>query len=147
MTTTTVRTIARRMEGFVPAHFNVDSERGLVTVTFDSEVTIQDVVQYLKSLKANHAFEPDFFELVDLTQVMSSEVDFQAAMMLAHEVDPFSRRARRAFVAPRAATFRTIRMYQVARGDDGSIAVFRTIAEAKHWLDIEQSASGTPSNG
>jgi hypothetical protein len=55
-------------------------------------------------------------------------------MMLAHEVDPFSREARRAFVAPRAATFRTIRMYQMARGDDSSIAVFRTMAEAKHCL-------------
>jgi hypothetical protein len=38
-------------------------------------------------------------------------------------------------------------MYQMARGDDGSIAVFRTIDEAKRWLDIEQSASGTASNG
>jgi hypothetical protein len=98
-------------------------------------------------LKANPAFEPDFFELVDLTQVMSSEVDFQAAMMLAHEEDPFSRKARRAFVAPRAVTSRTIRMYQMARGDQGSIAVFPTMDEAKHWLDIERSASETASNG
>ena len=66
MTTTTVRTIALRMEGFVPARFNVDSERRLVTVRFDSEVTIQDVVQYLESLKTSLAFEPDFSELVDL---------------------------------------------------------------------------------
>jgi hypothetical protein len=131
----------------VPTHCNVDSERRLVTVRFDSEVTVQDVVQYLTNLKANPAFEPDFSELVDLTQVMSSEVDFQAAMMLARDVDPFSRKARRAFAAPRAATFGTVRMYQMARGDDGSIAVFRTMDEAKHWLGIEQSASGTASNG
>jgi hypothetical protein len=135
------------MEGFVPAHFRVESERRLVTVRFDSEVTVQDVVQYLESLKANPAFEPDFFELVDLTQIMSSEVDFQAPMMLAREVDPFSREARRAFVAPRAVTSRTIHMYQMARGDDGSIAVFRTMDEAKHWLGIKRSAPGTGSNG
>jgi hypothetical protein len=88
------------MEGFVSAHFNVDSERRLVTVRFGNEVTVQDVVQYIESQKTSLAFEPDFSELVDLTQVMSSEVDFQAAMMLAHEADPFSREARRAFVAP-----------------------------------------------
>jgi hypothetical protein len=118
MTITTVRTVrAPKMEGFVPAHFNVDSERRLITVRFDCEVTVQDVVQYLESLKANSAFAPDFSELVDLTKVMSSEVDFQAAMMLAHDVDPFSRKARRAFVAPRAATFGTVRMYQMARGE------------------------------
>jgi hypothetical protein len=120
------------MEGFVSAHFNVDSERRLVTVRFGNEVTVQDVVQYLESLRTSLAFEADFSELVDLTQVKSSEVDFQAAMMLAHKVDPFSREARRAFVAPMAATFRTIRMYQMARGDDSSIAVFRTMAEATH---------------
>ena len=90
------------MEVFVPAHFIVDSERRLVTVKFDSAVTVQDVVQYFESLKANPAFDPDFSELVDLMQVMSSEVDFQAAMMLAREVDPFSRKGRRAFVAPSA---------------------------------------------
>ena len=37
-------------------------------------------------------------------------------------------------------------MYQVARGDDRSIAVCRTMDEAKRWLNIEQSASGTGSN-
>ena len=55
---------------FVPAHFIVDSERRLVSVKFDSEVTIQDVVQYLESLNASPAFDPDFSELVDLTQVI-----------------------------------------------------------------------------
>jgi hypothetical protein len=51
----------------------------LVTVRFGNEVTVQDVVKYFESLKTSLAFEPDFSELVDLTQVMSSEVDFQAA--------------------------------------------------------------------
>jgi hypothetical protein len=66
MLTTTVHTVrALRMEGFVPVHFNVDSERRLVTVRFGIEVTGQDVVQYLESLKTSLAFEPDFSELVD----------------------------------------------------------------------------------
>ena len=103
MITTTVRSSLRSLDGRVCASpLQSQSERRLVTVRFDSEVTVQDVVQYLESLKANPAFEPDFFELVDLTQVMSSEVDFQAAVMLAREVNPTSREARRAFVAPRA---------------------------------------------
>jgi hypothetical protein len=66
MLTTTVRTVrALRMEGFVPVHFNVDSERRLVTVRFGNEVTVQDVVQHLESLKTSLAFEPDLSELVD----------------------------------------------------------------------------------
>lgn len=127
------------------ADFNVDSEKRLVTVRFGSEVTVQEVVAYLERLKADPAFESTFSELVDLTQVMSSEVDFRAAMMLAEDKDPFSHEARRAFVAPRAATIGTVRMYQMARGDD-SIAIFRTMDEAKLWLGIGQSASGTASN-
>jgi hypothetical protein len=48
------------MEGFVAVHFDVDSERRVVTVRFGNEVTVQDVVQYLESLKTSLAFEPDF---------------------------------------------------------------------------------------
>ena len=123
------------------AHFKVDCSKRLVTVRFDSNVTVQDVREYLEKLKSDATFEATFSELVDLTQVVSSDLDFQAAMMLARDIDPFSREARRAFVAPRAATSVTVRMYQKARGDE-SIAVFRTMDEAKDWLGIRQTKAG-----
>ncbi|HXZ42776.1 MAG TPA: hypothetical protein VEG68_18700 [Terriglobales bacterium] len=123
------------------AHFKVDSSERLVTVRFDSNVTVQDVREYLAKLKSDATFEATFRELVDLTQVVSSDLDFQAAMMLARDIDPFSRETRRAFVAPRAATSATVHMYQMARGDK-SIAVFRTMDEAKDWLGIQQTQAG-----
>jgi hypothetical protein len=121
------------------AHFYLDAEKHLVKVRFDSEVTVQDVLQYLESLKSNPLFDPNFDELVDLTDVTSSEVDFQSAMRLAHSADPFSWKARRAFVAARPAIFGIVRMYELARGEDGSIAAFHTIGEAIHWLDRSHS--------
>jgi hypothetical protein len=119
----------------MPAHFSLDAEKHLVSVRFGSEVTVQDVIQYLQSLKADPLFEPTYNELVDLTDVKTSEVDFQSAMMLAHSLDPFSSKARRAFAAPRPAIFGIVRMYELARGEDGSIAAFHAMGEAKLWLD------------
>jgi hypothetical protein len=49
------------------AHFSLDAEKHLVSVRFDSEVTVQDVIQYLEGLKANSFFELTYDELVDLT--------------------------------------------------------------------------------
>ena len=54
------------------AHFNLDAEKHLVSVRFGSEVTLQDVISYLESLKSNPLFDPTFDELVDLTDVTSS---------------------------------------------------------------------------
>ena len=122
----------------MPAHFSIDLEKRLVSVSFDHQVSVRDVVQYLQALKAGSGFNPDFSELVDLTQVVSSEVDFQAAMMLARDVDPFSPWARRAFVAPRAATYGVVRMYQLVRADAENIAVFRTLEDAKRWVETSE---------
>jgi hypothetical protein len=117
------------------AHFSLDAEKHLVSVHFDSNVSVRDVMEYLERLKANPQFEPTYDELVDLTDVTNTEVDFESAMMLAHSVDPFSWKARRAFVAPIASVFGVVRMYELARGEDGSIAAFHTMVEARTWLD------------
>jgi hypothetical protein len=130
--------------GVMPAHFALDPEKRLVSVKFDSHVTVPDVLQYLENLKADLRFDPSFDELVDLTEVTNTDVDFQSAMMIANSVDPFSWTARRAFVAPRPGIFGIVRMYESARGEDGSIAAFHTMEEAKRWLDY---GSGPRSGG
>jgi hypothetical protein len=125
----------------MPARFHVDAERRLITVKFDHHVGVPEVLDYLKQLKADPAFDPEFAELVDLTQVVNTDVDFQAAMMIARDKDPFSRKAMRAFVAPTAETLNSVRRYQMARGNDGSISVFGTIEEARRWLGMGKAAA------
>jgi hypothetical protein len=125
----------------MPARFHVDAERRLVTVKFDRHVGVPEVLEYLEQLKADPAFDPEFAELVDLTQVVNTEVDFQAAMTIARDKDPFSRKAMRAFVAPTTETLESVRRYDMARGNDGSISVFRTVEEARRWLGLGKAVA------
>jgi len=125
----------------MPARFHVDAERRLVTVKFDSYVGVPEVVEYLEQLKADPAFDPEFAELVDLSQVVNADVDFQSAMTIARDKDPFSRKAMRAFVTPTTEILETIRRYQMARGNDGSINLFRTMEEARRWLGLGKAVA------
>jgi hypothetical protein len=133
------REAEKRVQGgdcHMPAHYHIDAERRLVTVKFDGQLRAHDIVQYLERLAADPAFDSEFAELADLTRVTDAEVDFQAAMMIARDKDPFSRKAMRAFVVPTADTLEKVRMYQMARGNDGSITVFPTREEARRWLGL-----------
>jgi hypothetical protein len=125
----------------MPADYHIDAERRLVTVKFDGHVRAHDIIEYLQKLSADPAFDSEFAELADLTQVTNTEVDFQAAMMIAREKDPFSRKAMRAFVATGPDTLGSMRMYQMARGNDGSISVFHSTEEAKRWLGLARSVA------
>jgi hypothetical protein len=125
----------------MPAHYHIDAERRLVTVKFNGDVKAHDIIEYLERLTADPGFDSEFAELADLTQVTNTEVDFQAAMMIARDKDPFSRKAMRAFVATGSGTLGSMRMYQMARGNDGSISVFDTTEDAKRWLGLARSVA------
>lgn len=120
----------------MPVHYHIDAERRLVTVKFDGQLRAHDIVEYLERLTADPAFDSEFAELADLTGVTNAEVDFQAAMTIARDKDPFSPKAMRAFVVPTTETLEKVRMYQMARGNDGSITVFPTTEEARRWLGL-----------
>jgi len=120
----------------VAAHFSVDPRQHLVTVKFDGPVSLNDLETYMHRLRTHPAFDATFSELVDLTEVESSQLDYKAASLVARTMDPFSPLARRAFVAPRMVIFGIIRMYQLIRDDEINTRVFRDMQEARAWLGI-----------
>lgn len=111
----------------------VDSERHLVIVTFGRRLTLQDIQQYTQRLLANPSFEASFSEIVDLTQV--EEVDLQASefLKLADKVDPFSEKAKRAFVVRNSVQNHAARMHKVL-GTGRRIEIFRSMEEAEQWI-------------
>jgi len=120
----------------MPARFTLDLGKRVVSVRFEGLWSVRDVAEYFEDLKRDNGFDSRFFELADLTEVVSSDVDFQAATMLSR-IDPFARSGKRAFAATKAAIYGILRMYQMVRGEEYSIGIFRTLAEAKRWLGIE----------
>ncbi|MGA7907147.1 MAG: hypothetical protein WCA16_07035, partial [Candidatus Sulfotelmatobacter sp.] len=76
----------------------LNPEKRLVAVKFRKKVTASDIERYAAALLVNPLFDPEFSEIVDLSDV--EEIDLQADefIRLADEVDPFSLQSRRAFV-------------------------------------------------
>jgi hypothetical protein len=120
----------------MPVQFTVDSSKRLVVCRVEGQITVRDLVGYFETLKGNPRFDSRFSELVDLTAVISSEVNYQSATMLA-SIDPFSHEARRAFAAPKSVVFGIIRMYQALREEESTIAVFESMSDAMRWLGIQ----------
>jgi hypothetical protein len=116
--------------------FTIDQDLKLVKVKFQQKITLQDLKSYLQQLRSDPRFNTNYSELVDLTDVNQSEINFKMASDLARSADPFSHNSRRAFAAPNAAVFGTTRMYQMIRQDEENIRCFRTMEQAKTWLGI-----------
>jgi hypothetical protein len=124
--------------------FTIDSRKRLVTVKFNGTVSASDMEQYLQRLEEDPEFDPTYSELVDLTDAQASDIDARAALQLAHNLDPYSPNARRAFAAPNTAIFGITRMYQNVRHDEGNMRSFHSMDEAKQWLGLEAEATRVP---
>jgi hypothetical protein len=120
-------------ETFALPDYVLDPEKRLVSVTFRKKVTVKDIEKYAASLGANPLFEPDFSEIVDLSEVEELDLQADEFIRLADEIDPFSVRARRAFVVRNPVQDHAARMHKILR-TQRSFSIFRSVEEAEQWI-------------
>ena len=115
------------------ANWIVDPGRRLVCVRFGKKLAFEDIGRYAKSLLADPSFQPDYSEVVDLTDV--EELDLQADdfLNLADRIDPFSSEAKRAFVARTSTQRHAARLHKALR-TQRNIEIFNSVEEAERWL-------------
>ncbi len=111
----------------------VDAEKRLVVVKFGKKLTVRDIERYANLLRANPLFQPNFSEIVNLTEVEEVELQSDEFLRLADEIDPFSTDAKRAFVARSSVQNHAARMHKILR-TQRNIEIFRTVEEAEHWI-------------
>ena len=113
--------------------FQVDAERQLVTVRFGNRVTAEEIGEYAQRLIDNPLFQPTFSEISDLRE--AEDIDLQADdfLKLADQVDPFSPKAKRAFVARTTVQNHAARMHKILRSQR-NIEIFQTFEEAERWI-------------
>jgi len=111
----------------------VDVEKQLVAVTFGNRVTAEEIGKYVQKLVAHPSFQPTFSEITDLRQ--AEDIDLQADdfLKLADQVDPFSPKAKRAFVARTTIQNHAARMHKILRSQR-NIEIFQTFEEAERWI-------------
>lgn len=114
-------------------HF-VDPALRLVFTKCSGDVSRDDVVTSLNVLNDHLDFQPDFRQLVDLTQVSRLDLGFRDMEVIHRMHDPFSNKGKRAVVAPGSgATFGLARMYQLLL-DHENFEVFQFARDAVVWL-------------
>jgi hypothetical protein len=113
----------------------VDPGRRLVTVKFGKKLTFGDIERYANRLRLNPSFEPDYSEIVDLTEVEELDLQADEFLKLADKIDPFSPMAKRAFVARTSVQSHAARMHKVLR-TQRNIEVFGSMEGAERWVAV-----------
>ena len=121
-----------------PADYLLDTDRRLVTVKFRNKVTVSDIARYAASLRTNPLFEPDFSEIVDMSEVEELDLKAEEFIRLADNIDPFSQQARRAFVARDSVQNHAARMHKILRTQK-NIAIFSSVEAAQRWIETQLS--------
>jgi hypothetical protein len=120
----------------MPVSFTIDADRQLVTCLGRGVLTREEMADHIRVLQATPAFNKEYRQLWDLSDVSEIAITFPDMMWLA-EVNVFSLTTPRAFLAPADAIFGLARMFAMlrqAKGESG-IRVFRERTEAVQWLE------------
>jgi hypothetical protein len=124
-------------------YYQIDKERRLVTSTASGVVTLADIWAHQEKLQKDHDFDPEFAQLLDLTQVTKLELGGEDVRSVAGS-DIFATNPRLAILATSDFVYGLARMFQIYRemkGKEG-IRVFRDRDEAVGWVLSKDGADG-----
>jgi hypothetical protein len=125
----------------MPISYRIDPEHSLVLTTASGVVSDEDVLAHKKALNVDPDYDPSMKELSDLRAVTELSVTTQGvAAMAGYDRDnpDTEGRHRLALVANESLVFGMARMYQLTTVEsDSRVGVFRTIEEARTWLDAD----------
>ncbi|HKR08075.1 MAG TPA: hypothetical protein VJS39_02700 [Gemmatimonadaceae bacterium] len=120
----------------MPATYEIDSQRRLVTSRLWGRVTDNDVAEHNEKLRNDPRFDPTYHQLTDLSGI--TEIGVSTSTVNAASIDQyFAPGTRRAFVATTDAVFGMARMFAMRAESVGqTIQVFRDLQLARDWLGI-----------
>ncbi len=119
----------------------IDTAARLVSARFEGILTFGRIVHYASSLGADPRFSPSYSEVVDLRGVESIQLAANEIIMLADDVDPFSSKSRRAFVAQSKAQIHAAQFHRILRPESTTIRVFFSMDEARRWIKCGEGSS------
>ena len=115
----------------------IDAIRHLVVTRAEGAVAPAEIISANESLALHPDFDPKFDQLCDGTAADRMLVDAEV-MEAVVSSSPFGPTSRRAIVVVSDTSYGLARMFQsLAEGRHGEIGVFRTLSEARAWLERE----------
>jgi hypothetical protein len=114
--------------------FDIDLEKRTVLVCFHKKVRATDIRSYAEHLRTDPQFNPEFSEIVDLTEVDDLDLQADEFLKLADEIDCFSGDAWRAFVVRNSVQNHAARMHRILRLQT-NMRTFFFLEEARAWIE------------
>ncbi len=128
----------------MPADYKIDKKRRFVLSSGSGLLTKEDILSHMDRISVDPAFDPNFSQLLDFTNV--TEVGFGPREVREFaERNIFAPKARRAFLVRDDLHFALARMFEIhreLRGEMG-IGVFRALEDAMKWIEAAGSAGET----
>jgi hypothetical protein len=126
----------------MPTSYEIDGERSLVRCRTLGSLTNEELRGHYRAMCADPRFNPSFRQLGDLRDVNLGLLD-PAVVRDVAAARIFAPGVRRALVAPTDHAYALSRIF-AAYAEIGlqEVKVFRDMAAAERWLDIEQSCAG-----
>lgn len=116
--------------------FEIEDGRRLVVTTAWDVITAADIRQHRQQLTSDARFQRNFFQLLDFTEVAGVALDYETIVELSRE-NIFSRKSRRAFVAPGPNAYHASRVYiSIRQFSEGAeqMEIFKHSDAAMRWL-------------
>lgn len=120
--------------GHLSSVYSIHSAGRFVSVKFTKTLTFGDIGSYASALRDDPQFDPAFSEIVDLREVEEVVLGPDELIALADRVDPFSPRAKRAFVAQGPAQINAAQLHRILRPEASNVRVFFSMSEAEQWI-------------
>ncbi len=122
----------------MPASVKVDPSKRMFIIKMEGNVTAEDLKELARNLKNHPDFNPAYDRLVDLSAIDKMEISTEVVRQLAASSETtFDESSRRAIVASSDFMFGISRMYQTITNRLKQTRVFRTLEEARQWLEEE----------
>lgn len=119
----------------MPFNVELDVDNRVVRIRLHGRIADADLVTADDELRAHPRFEPEFDEIIDISEATQEEVTAGVLRELASRPPLFGPSARRAIVVRNDLGYGLARIFQARRGDvAGEIQIFRSRAHAELWL-------------
>jgi len=123
-----------RYLGGMAAEYSIDVKARLVVTILAGIISRDQLLAHVTRLRNDPDFNPTFAELVSTKGAHINLSYSEIRNMVA--ADPFSTQSKRAFVVRSPSNYGMIRMFQTARGEDGSVEIFKNPEDAYRWLGV-----------
>lgn len=124
----------------MPCSYVIDRNKRLVITTARDRITFAEVMEHQDRLRADPAFNPDFNQLVDATEVTEVDATVDEVKRVANR-RIFSPSSRRAFVATNPDVFGVGRLLgaHLAMGrSPQQVNIFYDLPSALRWLGLNE---------